>query len=131
VRRRALALLDTSCVIDVPAALPSLAEGSVVSTLTIAELAFGLHHADPLVAAAREARYRRVLTEFDPIPYSARAAHIYGAIAASVRQSGRNPRPRRIDLMLASVAAEIGAVLVTRNPDDFAGIGDAAEVVAV
>ncbi|MGH2364816.1 MAG: hypothetical protein ACRDHX_09225 [Chloroflexota bacterium] len=72
-----------------------------------------------------------MLSEFDPVPYSARAAHLYGAIAASVRNSGRNPRPRRIDLMLASVAAELGAVLLTRNPADFAGIGDIARVIAV
>jgi predicted nucleic acid-binding protein len=125
-----LALLDTSCVIDFPDQLEKLAEAAAVSTLTIAELAYGIHHDDPLVAAAREARYRDVLNDFDPIPYSARAAHLYGAIAASVRRSGRNPRPRRIDLMLASVAAELGAVLLTRNPTDFAGVGDIVQVIA-
>lgn len=127
----ALALLDTSCVIDFPERLDQLAGAAAVSTLTIAELAYGIHHDDPLVAAGREERYREVLSEFDPVPYSARAAHLYGAIAASVRKSGRNPRPRRIDLMLASVAAELGAVLLTRNPADFAGIGDIARVIAV
>jgi predicted nucleic acid-binding protein len=127
----ALALLDTSCVIDFPDGLDDLARAAAVSTLTIAELAYGLHHDDPLVAAAREARYRSILNEFDPVPYSARAAHLYGAIAASVRKSGRNPRPRRIDLMLASVAAELGAVLLTRNASDFAGIGGVAEVISV
>ena len=131
VPRHALALLDTSCVIDFPDQLEKLAEAAAVSTLTIAELAYGIHHDDPLVAAAREARYRDVLNEFDPVPYSARAAHLYGAIAASVRKSGRNPRPRRIDLMLASVAAELGAVLLTRNPADFAGSEAIAQVIAV
>ncbi len=127
----ALALLDTSCVIDFPDQMEQLAEAAAVSTLTIAELAYGIHHDDPIVAAAREARYRDVLKEFDPVPYSARAAHLYGAIAASVRKSGRNPRPRRIDLMLASVAAELGAVLLTRNPADFVGIPSISHVVAV
>jgi predicted nucleic acid-binding protein len=131
VPRHALALLDTSCVIDFPEQLEQLAEAAAVSTLTIAELAYGIHHDDPLVAAAREARYRDVLNEFDPVPYSARAAHLYGAIATSVRRSGRNPRPRRIDLMLASVAAELGAVLLTANPTDFAGVGDIVEVIAI
>lgn len=111
--------------------MDELAHTAAVSALTIAEMAYGLHHDDPLVAAVREARYRNVLNEFDPVPYSARAAHLYGAIAASVRKSGRNPRPRRIDLMLASVAAELGAVLLTRNSADFAGIGDIAQVIAV
>ena len=127
----ALALLDTSCVIDFPDRLAELAETVAVSALTIAELAYGLHHDDPFVAAAREARYREILNEFEPVPYSARAAHLYGAIAASVRKAGRNPRPRRIDLMLASVAAELNAVLLTRNPDNFIGVGDIARVVEV
>ena len=127
----ALALLDTSCAIDFPDQLEELAERVAVSTLTIAELAYGIHHDDPLVAAARENRYREVLAAFEPIPFSVGAAHIYGAIAASVRRSGRNPRPRRIDLMLASVAADLDAVLLTRNPADFDGIGNAAQVVAV
>lgn len=126
-----LALLDTSCVIDFPDQLDELAEAAAVSTLTIAELAYGIHHDDPLIVATRESRYREVLNEFDPVPYSAQAAHLYGAIAASVRKAGRNPRPRRIDLMLASVAAELNAVLLTRNPDDFVGIGDIARVIAV
>jgi predicted nucleic acid-binding protein len=127
----ALALLDTSCVIDFPDRLDELAEAAAVSTLTIAELAYGIHHDDPLIAATREARYREMLNEFDPVPYSAQAAHLYGAIAAAVRKSGRSPRPRRIDLMLASVAAELNAVLLTRNPDDFVGTGDIAQVIAV
>lgn len=126
-----LALLDTSCVIEYPQHLEGLADAAAISTLTVAELAYGLHHDDPMVAAARELRYREVLNDFDPVPYSSHAAHLYGAIAASVRKSGRNPRPRRIDLMLASVAAELGAVLLTRNPSDFAGTGSIVDVIAV
>lgn len=98
--------------------------------MTIAELAYGPHHADPIIAGAREARYRSILTQFDPIPYSSNAAHLYGAIAAAVRNAGRNPRPRRIDLLLASVAADLGAVLVTRNPDDFVGTERLIRIVA-
>ena len=126
-----LALLDTSCVIGYPDHLDALADTAAISTLTVAELAFGLHHDDPMATAAREARYRDVLSDFDPVPYSTRAAHLYGAIAATLRTSGRNPRPRRIDLMLASVAAELGAILLSRNPTDFAGIGTVIHVIAV
>ena len=94
------------------------------------ELAYGIHHEDPLITAARGARYRDVPNRFDPLPYAARAAHLYGAIAASVRKSGRSPRPRRIDLMLASVAAELSDVLPTRSQADLTGIRDIARVVA-
>ena len=33
--------------------------------------------------------------------------------------------------MLASVAAELGAGLLTRNPTDFAGVGNIIHVIAV
>lgn len=126
-----LGLLDTSCVIAPPERPAEIAETFAVSTLTVAELAYGLHTADPLQAALREERYRRLLASFDPVPYSARAAHLYGALAAAVRNAGPNPRPRRIDLMIASVAADLGAALVTRNPDDFSGLGGLVTIVAV
>jgi predicted nucleic acid-binding protein len=131
VPEHAIGLLDTSCVIEFPRNLDRLADTAAISTLSIAELAYGLHHDDPLVAADREARYRDVLSDFEPVPYTARAAHLYGAIVASVRRSGRTPRARRIDLMLASVAAELGAVLLTRNPADFVGVERIVRVIAV
>jgi predicted nucleic acid-binding protein len=73
-----LALLDTSCVIEYPQHLESLEDAAAISTLTVAELAYGLHHDDPLVAASRERRYREVLGDFDPVPYSSDAAHLTG-----------------------------------------------------
>jgi predicted nucleic acid-binding protein len=84
----ALVLLDTSCVIEYSPHLDGIAETAAISTLTVAELADGLHHGDPLVTAAREERYREVLSDFDPARYSANAAHLYVAIAATVRKSG-------------------------------------------
>lgn len=127
----AVGLLDTSCVIAYPEDMTQLIERAVVSTITVAELSFGLYHADPMESASRELLYRDVLSQFIVVPYSLRAAHLYGAIAEKVRRSGRNPRSRRIDLMLASVALELGAVLVTRNPADFTGLEDDIEIVAV
>ncbi len=126
-----LALLDTSCVIDPPERLGGVAESVAVSTLTVAELAHGLHVDDPVQAALREARYRQVLRTFDPVPYTAGAAHWYGALAALVRRAGRNPRPRRIDLLLASVAADLSAVLLTRDTDGFRDLGGAVTVIGV
>jgi len=126
-----LALLDTSCAIDLPERVEAIADRVMISALTVAELAFGLYQGDPYQQAAREARYRKLLEQFEPVPYSARAAHLYGAIAESVRRTGRDPRPRRIDLMIASVAAEFGAVLLTANPGDYKGVEDFVSVITV
>lgn len=125
------ALLDTSVVIDPPADLSRIVRVGAISTVTLAELAYGLHTDDPVLSAAREVRYQRVRALFEAIPYSAGAARVYGALCAAVRATGRSPRPRRFDLLLASVAADEGLPLVTRNPADFMGLHRTVEVVAV
>lgn len=125
------ALLDTSVVIDPPSQLGSLISTGSVSTVTLAELAYGLHTDDPVLSAAREIRYQRILAVFDPIPYSTTAARMYGALCAAVRASGRTPRPRRFDLLIASVAAAERLPLLTRNPRDFADLHATLEVIAV
>ena len=125
------ALLDTSVVIDPPTDLGDYARTSAISTITLAELAYGLHTADPVRNAAREARYQLIARSLSPIPYSASAARLYGALCEAVRQAGRSPRPRRFDLMIASVAADERLPLITRNPDDFRGIHPAVDVIAI
>lgn len=126
------ALLDTSVVIDYPPdAVAAAAASAAVSTITLAELAFGLHSRDPLVNAARQRRYHWVEDTFDPIPFDSDAASTYGALCASVRSAGRDPKPRRSDLLIAAVAVALRVPLLTRNEHDFLGIHDALQVVAV
>ncbi len=125
------ALLDTSAVIDPPANLGDLVVAAAISTMTLAELAYGLHTADPVLAAAREVRYQRVLATFEAIPYSASAARMYGGLCAAVRATGRSPRPRRFDLLLSSVAAAERIPLLTRNPDDFERLHPEVQIVAI
>jgi hypothetical protein len=43
----------------------------------------------------------------------------FGVLAASVKQSGRSPRPRYNDLWLAAQAIEHGYELLTLNIKDF------------
>lgn len=126
------ALLDTSVVIDYPAdTVAACARAGAVSTITLAELAYGLHTADPLVNAARESRYRWIAETFDPIPFGPDAARVYGALCASVRANGRDPKPRRFDLLIAAVAVTLGIPLITRNERDFRGIHNALAIVPV
>jgi predicted nucleic acid-binding protein len=125
------ALLDTSVVIDPPGDLARLTVSAAISTITLAELAYGLHTDDPVRSAAREVRYQRILSLFEPIPYSAGAARMYGGLCAAVRAHGRNPRPRRFDLLLASVAADEQIPLMTRNPKDFEGLHRSVQVIRV
>lgn len=125
------ALLDTSVVIDPSPDLAELVRAGAISTVTLAELAYGLHPTDPVLSAAREVRYQRILATFEAIPYSAHAARLYGGLCAAVRASGRNPRPRRFDLLLASVAVDEKLPLLTRNPGDFEGLHPTVEVIAV
>lgn len=125
------ALLDTSVLIDPPLDLHRYATATVISTITLAELAYGLHTEDPVVAAARQARYARITELYEAIPYSATAARLYGALCAGVRDIGRNPRPRRMDLLIASVAADEEVPLLTRNPADFAGLHPTVRTIAI
>ena len=126
------ALLDTSVVIDFPAAaVAAHTTTAAVSTITLAELSYGLHTEDPLLNAAREARYHWITTTFDPIPFDQHAARIYGALCATVRAVGRDPKPRRFDILIAAVAVALDVPLITRNAADFAGIHDRLGVIAI
>lgn len=126
------ALLDTSIVIDYPAqSVAAHTASGAVSTITLAELAFGLHTSDPLVNAAREQRYHWISNIFDPIPFDANAARTYGALCAGVRAAGRDPKPRRFDLLIAAVAVALNIPLITRNEKNFRGIHDALTIVAI
>lgn len=130
--RHSHVLLDTSVVIDYPVqAVASHAAAVSITTISLAELAYGLHTADPLVNTAREQRYHWILATFEPIPFDTDAARAYGALCASVRIAGRNPRPRRFDLLIAAVAVTNNLPLLTRNAADFTGMHQALVVIAV
>jgi predicted nucleic acid-binding protein len=67
---------------------------------------------------------QRAENEFDPIPFDAESARIYGRVCAGVVSAGRKPRRRVADLMIASTAIAEGLPLFTTNPDDFRGLDD-------
>ena len=125
------ALLDTSVVIDFPAAqVAQVADEVAVSAVTIGELQYGVAVApDPLTQMARRRRVQAILDRFEVLAFDVSAAEYYGALAALVRQHGRNPRPRRMDLQIAATAARHDLTLVTRNGSDFTGLESALAVV--
>ena len=65
------------------------------------------------------------------IPFDREAARRYGILVALAIAANRDPRPRRIDLMIAATAAAHGLPLYTRNPDDFRGLDSAVTVIAI
>jgi predicted nucleic acid-binding protein len=121
-------LLDTSVVIDIDDVdRGEYAEAAVVvSAVTVGELAYGVGAGDQ---DARELRLRRVLADYEVLPFGIEEAKFYGVLAALVRAAGRNPRPRRLDLQIAATAAAARLPLLTMNPSDFVGVGGLVDVV--
>jgi predicted nucleic acid-binding protein len=103
----------------------------VVSAATVAALAFGLDVDDLLERQARTDRFYAVLREMPVLAFELGAARLYGTLAATIRRSGRNPRPRRMDLQIAATAGAHAIPLVTRNPIDFVGREHLVQVLAV
>jgi tRNA(fMet)-specific endonuclease VapC len=120
-------ILDTNTVILLPRMLdPALLPSRpTITSITLAELSVG-----PLVAtdaeerAARQAHVQQAEHDFEPLPFDAAAARAFGRVAAGLRASGRKPKARAYDALIASVAVSTGLPLYTVNPDDFANIAD-------
>ena len=125
------ALLDTSVLIDFPAAhVAKVADEAAVSAVTIGELHYGVTAAaDPLTQMHRRRRVQAILDRFEVLPFDAAVAEYYGTLAALDRQHGRNPRPRRLELQIAATAARHGLMLLTRKGRDFTGLESALDVV--
>lgn len=117
-------LLDTSVVIDLDTLdAASLPEETSISAVTLAELAAGPHATDdPDERARRQDRLQWAAVTWDPLPFDAEAARMYGRVYAAMRAAGRSSRARVADLFIASIAAAGGLTLYTRNPADFTGL---------
>ncbi|MEU9792979.1 type II toxin-antitoxin system VapC family toxin [Streptomyces sparsogenes] len=135
-------LLDTSIMILRKWVDPDELPAEVaISAITLAELSAGPHEVrrneeqDDYDEHAERARRMDVLqraeNEFDPIPFDAEAARVYGRVCAAVISAGRKPRRRVADLMIAAIAIAEGLPLFTTNPDDFKGLDDLLTVVPV
>ncbi|HET6628235.1 MAG TPA: type II toxin-antitoxin system VapC family toxin, partial [Woeseiaceae bacterium] len=98
---------------------------------TLAELSVG-----PLIAAtdeervARQAHLQQAETDFEALPFDARAARAFGGVAASLRRAGRKTSARAYGAMIAATAVANEMPIYTCNPEDFEGI-EGLEVVAI
>ena len=108
-------LLDTNILVlrrwINPAELP---DEMAISAVTLAELSAGPHQVRPNgeqdlydeheERARRTEALQRAESEFDPVPFDAEAARVYGRVTAAVVAAGREPRRRTADLMIAATA---------------------------
>lgn len=121
-------ILDTSVLISGE----PYREGRIaVSAASLAELHYGVlvtQSADQRAARLRRLAY--IENSVPVVPVDAQVAHSYGVLAALVQGTGRSPRGRAMDLLIAATAHAHGARLVTRNPKDLRGLSDVLEIVA-
>jgi len=135
-------MLDTNIVILrrwIDAA--DLPDEMAISAITLAELSAGPHQVrsndeqETYDEHAERARRLEILqrteSEFDPVPFDAEAARVYGRVTAAVIAAGRKPRGRVADLMIAATAIAEGLPLYTTNPADFTGLDDLMEIIPV
>jgi predicted nucleic acid-binding protein len=126
-------VLDTCTYIDLdllnPADLPAVPE---LTAVTLAELHQGVAMAkDPETRAARTEKLGAAVADFDPLPFDGEAAARYGTLVSLTLAARRDPKPRKLDLMIAAIASVRGLPLFTRNADDFKGLDSVVTVVAI
>jgi predicted nucleic acid-binding protein len=127
-------VIDTPVVFDLDRIQARQLPGELaVSAITLAELAAGPHATDDAdERARRQDRRQRAEGAFDPLPFDVEAARAYGRIYAAELARGRKARgPRALDLLIAAIACAAGLPMYTRNPDDFEGIPQLVDIVAI
>jgi hypothetical protein len=101
-----------------------------ISAAALAELHHGvLVPSDPATRAERLRRLSEFQRRFSPLPVDDAVAISYGRLAAAVAATGRQPRARVMDLLIAATAHAHSARLYTRNAGDLVGIEQLVEIV--
>ena len=126
-------ILDTSVVIDHDLLVASLLPvESAITAVTLAELAAGPHATENKdERARRQDRLQWAAATWDPLPFDAESARMYGRVFAAARAAGQSSRARIADLLIASTAAANGLPLYTRNPADFSALKRILKVVKI
>ena len=109
-----------------------LPDESAITAVTLAELAAGPHATENKdERARRQDRLQWAAATWDPLPFDAESARMYGRVFAAARAAGQSSRTRLADLLIASTAAANGLPLYTRNPADFSGFKRILRIVRV
>ncbi|MEU9885225.1 type II toxin-antitoxin system VapC family toxin [Sphaerisporangium sp. NPDC051011] len=126
-------MLDTNILILWAGIAPDeLPDEMMISAITTAELSVGvLVAAGPQEPAQRMKILQTAEAEFDPLPFDDTAARERGQLWTAVIASGREPRPRTSDLVIACIAIVNRLPLYTCNPKDFKGLDHLLAVVPV
>ena len=109
--------VNRQAVIEVAGNLPVF-----ISVVSLGELSFGVESCKDPSERALRAAYMRQLEIRPTLEITKQTAASFGVLAATVKQSGRSPRPRYHDLWLAAQAIEHGYELLTLNTRDFEGL---------
>jgi predicted nucleic acid-binding protein len=125
--------LDTCVVIDLEKLMrDQLPLDGKIAAVSVSELMLGIHIAkDPAERSLRVNRLISVEANFDPLPFERRATTAFNALVGMTVAIGRNPKPRKNDLMIAATAVANGLPLYTANAEDFKGLESMLEVVEV
>jgi predicted nucleic acid-binding protein len=131
-----IGIVDTSVLVaahEPSDTTPDLAgfERLYISSLSLAELEVGL------ALAATVAEYRERAARFDAVkarfgaglPFDDSCATALRKLLAHILKSGGDPKAHRMDRMIAATALAKEAVVVTRNPGDFAILAPLVEIV--
>jgi predicted nucleic acid-binding protein len=133
-KRPARGVIDTSVVVDMEHLdVATLPLEVAVSAVTMAELAAGPHATNDVdERARRQDRLQRAEAAFDPLPFDSEAARAYGRIYAAIIDRGRKARGARVvDLLIAATACAAELPLYTRNQEDFEGLEDLVDIIAI
>jgi predicted nucleic acid-binding protein len=126
-------MLDTSVVIDAADLdlSPWKSMTPLISAVSLAELHSGLDVGDVLERAERRQRLSFARAGYRVLPFGEDEAEAFGLLCSLVREAGRQPRRRALDLQIAATAMVHDLPLLTRNAADLADIERAVTIVAV
>jgi len=96
----------------------SLSDGIVISSITLAELEFGV--ANSAYPEKNSNALIQMLSSINILPFDSRAAAAYGPLRAELQQSGLPIGA--LDMLIAAHAKSLNLTLVTNNVREFSRI---------